>query len=350
MKKLLLPLLSAAVIALVLIFPGRATGYVRSSLDICVEMIVPTLFPFFVCSGILIYSGFGSFISRAFRFCMRPLFGVSEAGASAFVLGIISGYPLGALTAGQLYRGGYITKTEAERLCAFCSNSGPLFIIGSVGAALYSSTAIGVMLYGIHILAAVTVGVIFRFYKRGSYIAPPAVMTVPERNAGEIISEAMSGAVRNMLSVCGAVVFFGAAGRLLLDILPLKGVFYALAAGMAEFTNGAVSTAALDIDTGAKLVMTAFIVGFAGLSVHAQTAAVTAGYGLSLVPYIVGKLLHALIAAAYTAVAVRFITVTEPAFAPCIGGGFCVSSVIVLAAAGAAVLAGVIWRTAGADR
>jgi len=344
MKKLLLPLLSVAMIALVLIFPDRAMGYVRSSLNICFDTIVPTLFPFFVCSGILIYSGFCSLISRAFRFCMRPLFGVSEAGAAAFVLGIISGYPLGAVTAGQLYEGGYITKTEAERLCAFCSNSGPLFVIGSVGAALYGSVKLGLVLYGAHILAAITVGMIFRFYKRKSYIAPPTVMTAPERNTGEIISEAMSGAVRNMLSVCGAVVFFGMAGRLLLDIIPVSGAFYALAAGAVEFVNGAVSTAALNIDTGAKLVMTAFIVGFAGLSVHAQTAAVVARYGFSLVPYFIGKLLHALVAAAYTAVAVRFITVTEPAFAPSVGGGFCVSSVIMLGAAGAAVLAGAAWR------
>ena len=85
---------------------------------------------------------------------MKPLFGVGEAGAAAFILGIVSGYPLGAVTAGQLYESNYLTKTEAERLCAFCNNSGPLFIIGSVGAAIYGNAGIGIMLYLFHILAS----------------------------------------------------------------------------------------------------------------------------------------------------------------------------------------------------
>ena len=122
--------------------------------------LIPTLFPFFICSGILLYSGFCEALSVLFRPCMKPLFGVSPAGASAFVLGIISGYPLGAVTAGQLYENGYITKTEAERLTAFCNNSGPLFILGSVGAAVYGNIRLGIMLYVFHILAALTLSLI----------------------------------------------------------------------------------------------------------------------------------------------------------------------------------------------
>ena len=68
---------------------------------------------------------------------MRPLFNVAPAGATAFVLGIISGFPLGAICAKDLYKAGNLSKPEAERLLTFCNNSGPLFIIGTVGAAIY---------------------------------------------------------------------------------------------------------------------------------------------------------------------------------------------------------------------
>lgn len=325
MKKILLAA-AAAVVTLMLAFPDNAASYIRSSMDICCEMIIPTLFPFFICSGILISSGFCDALARLFSFCMRPLFGVAPAGAAAFVLGIISGYPLGAVTAAQLYEQGHLTKTEAERLCAFCSNSGPLFVIGSVGAAVYGDIRLGVMLYVIHILAAVSVGIIFRFYKHSENGAGIIRQIPDERSAGEIIGASISNAVNTMLTVCGAVVFFGMAGRLILDLLPLDGALYALSAGVIEFVTGTVSTAGLDLDTGAKLVMTAFIVGFAGLSVHAQVTAVIAGHGFSLVPYFAGKLLHGLLAALYTVLYLWMFPLSQAVFAPDMGRAFCASA------------------------
>lgn len=330
MKKVLIWVLAISVIALMIAFPHNAIEYARYSIEICTQMIVPTLFPFFICSGILIYSGFCETLSKIFRFCMKPLFGVSPAGAAAFVLGIVSGYPLGAVTAGQLYESGYLTKTEAERLCAFCNNSGPLFIIGSVGAAVYGNVGFGVMLYVLHIIASLTVGIIFRFYKKSSYIAPHTVMSTPKRPVGELISIALNNAISTMLTVCGAVIFFGMTGRLLLDLLPLDGVMYALAAGVVEFVNGTVAASELDIAMGTRLVMTAFIVGFAGLSVHAQVVAVIAKYGFSLVPYFVGKLLHGLIAAVYTYIYLKFFPVSEAVFAASMGRAFFASSLCVI--------------------
>ena len=326
MKKIAIWILSASVIALMIALPHKAIEYAQYSMGICVEMIIPTLFPFFICSGILIYSGFCDTLSKMFRFCMKPQFGVSPAGAAAFVLGIISGYPLGAVTAGQLYESGYLTQTEAERLCAFCNNSGPLFIIGSVGAAVYGNIGFGVMLYIIHILASLTVGVLFRFYKKSSYTAPPTVMTSPMRPTGEVVSIALSNAINTMLTVCGAVVFFGMTGRLLLDLLPLDGILYALSAGLMEFVNGTVAVSQLDIKMSTRLIMTAFIVGFAGLSVHAQVIAVIAKYKFSLLPYFIGKLLHGILAAVYTFIFLKLYPVSEAVFAPSMGRAFCASS------------------------
>lgn len=330
MKKVLIWIFSGTVIALMLIFPHKSMEYVRASAQLCFEMIIPTLFPFFVCSGVLVYSGFCEVLARMFRFCMMPLFKISPAGAAAFVLGIISGYPLGAVTAAQLYENGYLSKTEAERLCAFCNNSGPLFIIGSVGAAVYGSVGVGVMLYALHILASVTVGVIFRFYKKNSYTAPPTVMTSPERGVGEIIGIALNNAVNTVLTVCGAIMFFGTAGFLVLDLLPLDDVMYAVTVGIIEFANGTAEISELDIETGTKLILTAFTVGFAGLSVHMQVIAVMAKYNISLLPYFLGKILHGLIAAIYVFAYLSVFPVGQTVFAPSMSKAFYVSSVYML--------------------
>ncbi len=342
-KKTILPVLACCIIAMILTNSDKTIEYMKMSLGICGNIIIPTLFPFFICSGILIYSGFCETVSRLFRFCMRPLFGVNPMGAAAFVMGIISGYPLGAVTAGQLYESSYISKTEAERLCSFCNNSGPLFVIGSVGAAVYGNIRVGVILYVIHILSALTVGICFRFYKHSDYIAPNTEMTYPERSAGEIISIALKNAVSNMLTVCGAVIFFGTVGRMTVDLLPVEGVIYSLAAGLIEFVNGTVSTAGLNIDINSRLVMTAFIIGFGGLSVHAQVVAVIAKYRLSLIPYFLGMLLHGVFAAIYTFLYLFLCPYSVTVFAPTADRAVSASAFCVLAAAAAAVITGLIF-------
>ena len=126
-KKILIYLFAVGAVVLLIKNASNAIRYASDAIDLCLEMIVPTLFPFFICSGILIYSGFCELLAKAFQFCMYPLFRISPVGSSAFILGIVSGYPLGAVTAGELYSNNYLSKTEAERLLAFCNNSGPLF-------------------------------------------------------------------------------------------------------------------------------------------------------------------------------------------------------------------------------
>ncbi len=345
MKKFLLHMAVICILYLIITNAQKSVIYAVDAMNICFSMIIPTLFPFFICSGLLIYSGFCESLAKVFRFCMMPLFRINPAGSSAFILGIVSGYPLGAVTAGELYSNNYISKTEAERLLAFCNNSGPLFILGSVGLAVYSNIKYGIMLYVFHVLAAITVGIIFSFYKRKSYTAPKSVMTSPERGTGEIFSIALNTAIQNILIVCGAVVFFSIVSRIALDMLPLNDYLMSIAKGLTEFVTGTIAVAGLPVPIAERLIITAFIVGFAGLSVHVQVMASIAKYGLSLAPYLIGKFMHGLIAAFYTFLYLYFNPITEAVFAPSAGRAFAASSVslgvvvaIVSAAVGAAGL------------
>ena len=111
----------------------------------------------------------------------------------------------------QLYKQKLCTKTEAERLLAFCNNSGPLFIIGAVGTGLYHSPKVGIMLYASHILSALTIGLLFRFYKpkgkkseNKSYIAP----VFAAENFSQLIGLVIKDSISSIAMVCGFIVFF----------------------------------------------------------------------------------------------------------------------------------------------
>ena len=90
-----------------------------------------------------------------------------DVGAYAMLMGSISGYPSGAKIVTNFRQNNMCTKEECERLLAFTNNSGPLFIIGTVGISLFYDSLIGVLLFITHLLACLTVGILFRFWKTG---------------------------------------------------------------------------------------------------------------------------------------------------------------------------------------
>lgn len=332
---------------LVILNPQSSLGYARQGLALCEEVLVPSLFPFFVCSGLLVHSGVCEHLAGLFAPVMRPVFNVGGSGAAAFILGIISGYPLGAQVSVRLYEEGSLDKNEAERLLAFCNNSGPLFLLGSVGAAIYHSPRLGIILYTSHIAAALTVGVAFRFYKRKGTADCVSVPSGNESGMAEIFSHALSGSVTSILGVCGAVVFFSVIANLMADFLP-DGLMRTVFIAASELTSGIKGISASDIPLAQKAVLSSAAAGFAGFCVHLQVMSVAAGKGLSLAPYMVGKIFHALVAAVYTSVILSFFPITAEVFSAQgdISGSFFTASVftgisaaviLIVAGAGAAI-------------
>ena len=149
--------------AAMIIYPRGSIEAAKSALSLCANVAVPSLFPFMFCSNMFIALGAAGYARRYLSRIMQPLFGVTGAGAAALVCGVVSGYPIGAVCAAELYRTGECTKTEAERLLAFCNNSGPMFVIGAVGAGMFKSREIGVFLYIIHVFSALITGMIFKY-------------------------------------------------------------------------------------------------------------------------------------------------------------------------------------------
>lgn len=296
----------------------EAILYSKDALYICTDMIIPSLFPFFICSGILIYSGFCEKISKIFAPVMKPLFNINPNGSSAFVLGMISGYPLGAVTACQLYESGYISKSETERLLAFCNNSGPLFILGSVGIGLYMGLNIGIILYTAHLLGAILVGICMKNHHSSEHSAPDYTLSTKNTSFAEIFHQSTTNAVNSMLLVCGTIVFFSVASRLFLGIIPFE--LPAWVYGLFEFSSGNVFISAAAIPLPAKLVTASIITGFAGISVHMQVMAVTAKHHLCIKPYFFGKILHGLFSGAITVLIIKFTNIV-PAFRQTSGMG-----------------------------
>ena len=285
------------VMALLLVRSAVAGEAVRRGLTLCARSVVPALFPYFVVSGLFTSLGFAEGVGRRLAPVTEHLFGVSGAGASALFLGLLGGYPVGGRTAGQLYRAGRLEKDEAQRLLAFCNNAGPSFILGVVGLGCFQSLRAGVLLYVIHALSAVLVGVLQKKKGRPRRSAPRP-LSPPEKILPAFIRSVQDSAGA-MVRICGFVVFALVVQALLAE---LTGITHPAALGFIELTGGVVRLGSSPSD----FVWAATLLGWGGLSVHGQTAAVLAGTGLRMDRYFLGKLLQAAVSAVLAYMAVRF--------------------------------------------
>lgn len=318
---------------LLIINPQASIKYAAYGMSVCGEIIIPSLFPFFICSGLLIYSGFCELLAKFMQPVMKPLFNVNGSGAAAFVLGIISGYPLGALTVCNLYEKLYLSKSEAERMLAFCNNSGPLFILGAVGASMFANPKIGIVLYISHLLSAIIVGIAFRFYKRNSFHSPANVPKTEDKSIGEIFSAVLASSVQSILTVCGAVVFFSVISSLVLDLFHINDNLKIFISALLEFSSGVEKITASSMPLLEKITASAAIIGFAGVSVHLQVLGIVSKYQLSLKPYLVGKALQAVLSACLSIALLKIIPYEKSVLAPLsanVGGSFAMSSLFVI--------------------
>lgn len=167
-KNLIIPLTFILFTISLVVFSKSNLSAAKDGLSLFANSVLPSLLPFFIATELLSYTGIIEILGKVLNKFMRPIFNVPGEGAFAFIMGIISGYPIGAKIVTNFRQNGICTKEEGERLLAFTNNSGPLFIIGTVGISLFFDTRTGILLFLSHLLACISVGIVFRFWKKNN--------------------------------------------------------------------------------------------------------------------------------------------------------------------------------------
>lgn len=328
-KRNILPILFILFIFCLLVFSNSNLQATKSGLNLWANSVVPSLFPFLVATELLSYTNIVNFIGRKLDKFMKPIFNMPGISSYPFILGMISGYPIGAKSVCQIYSDGLCTKKEAEILLSYTNNSGPLFIIGTVGISMFGSTTIGLILLCTHILASISVGIIFgkRIKIKKDYIyhnlKSNSHKSVSFSNLGEILSSSIINSIKTVLMIGGFVVIFS----VIISILKQSGILYFVSnilgnffgksdfissfiAGIIELTNGLNAISNIHVKgISVNILFSAFLLGFGGFCIMLQILSIISKEKLSIKYYILGKLLQGLLATLYT-----FILISLPIF------------------------------------
>lgn len=324
-EKLLIPTCICLFTVFLLIFSNNNLSSAKTGLSLWANSVVPSLLPFFIATELLSYTNIISFLGKSLTKFMKPFFNVPGEGAFPFIMGIISGYPMGAKIVSNFKEQGICTKEECERLLAFTNNSGPLFIIGTIGVGLFRDTKTGILLFITHILACITVGFLFRWWKTNKRKnklsldnSVSSSNTISISNLGEVLASSIMNAINTIFLIGGFIVLFsviisilkssgfikGLASTLspLLNMLDISGKFSeGFISGLIELTNGVCIISAIPNKfLSTNVIICAFLLGFGGISIILQILSITSKAKISIRPYIIGKLLQAIFAALYT--------------------------------------------------
>ncbi len=236
---------------------------VENSVRMCISTILPSIFPFMILSDYLLgnlitnkNTKLGAFFNRCFN--------VNGVGIWPFIIGNICGFPLGAKTSIALYNRGVITKNECERLIGFANNPSLAFIISGVGIGMRHSIRDGIILYFAVVLSSCISGVITKGDEQ-HYSNSDEIL---EQNYSFI--DSIKNSLFAIITVCSYIIFFSMVTDIIISHIKQQTVSLFLAS-ILEIGTATNLIAKSSITELLSLPLTAFALGFSGVSVYLQT-------------------------------------------------------------------------------
>lgn len=291
-------------IFLALRFRDECYRGMEKGIELCLGTLIPSLFFFMVAAAYITQSGFAETVCRPLEKVSERLFGLPSVSLSVILLAMIGGYPVGASCAAILYKENRLSPSQAAKTTYIAVAAGPGFLVSYIGGALLHSTAAGYILLGSQAIAVIMVGIIVGHTVKSE---PLPHFSPRHRDGGSLLVGAVQSASNAAFGMCAMVVIFCALSEIC-DTFITDQTLRDIAAAITEITNGCSR-----ISDKVPLYVTAFFVGFGGLSVHFQIYAAVADLPLKKGLFFLFRIIEGIIMMAatyiYLMVAPKTITV-----------------------------------------
>ncbi|MEG1751528.1 MAG: hypothetical protein RR140_00935 [Clostridia bacterium] len=277
------------------------TLYASATLDgitVWANLLLPALFPFFVVSKIITSLNLAMPISALLEPITKKLFKTSGASGYIFFISIFSGYPVGSKVVADFFSNELLLKEEVKRTITFTSNSGPMFVVGSVGVGMLFSQTAGIIILISHIFGAIINGIVFR--GKGKFKTKP--QTFLQQNQQDIITQSVSNSITSILLVGGFVALSFVLAKMiemlgipnLLNKIFCTNMAGSIFIGLVEMTKGCLLVSDLAVSVGAKISLCCFLISFGGISTAFQAMAFLKNAGIKMGYFLFQKLTHAM--------------------------------------------------------
>ncbi len=310
--KRVIPIVALIFCLLMVMLSPQVMQAAQTAVSLWLNLLLPTLFPFFCCISFLERTGAIHMLARLFNPLAKKM-GTSSYMLPLLFLSALSGYPSGPRSCGMLLENGLLSHEEAELLASVCHLCSPMFLAGAVANGMFGNMQVLMPLAVGHYGGAVIVAFMARLLfpiKRPSH--PVAHNTRQGEPLMHVLPSVIASGMRDMIRVGGTVIFFFVIGNVLANVgilsiigrpidflLPTTASIPAsqgILLGLLEMTGGCAMLTQAGLRLQTTVGICAFLISFGGLSVFVQAAAfIRMEHPLR---YLGIKLLHAATAAA----------------------------------------------------
>lgn len=273
--------------------------------------VLPSLLPFIILTNILSRIDILSKINKYATPVTKKLFNLPGDGLFAFIIGFISGYPMGAKTAALLLENGRLSRNEAQKVLCFCNNCGPLFIIGVVSSEMLGDVSLGYFMLFIQVFSALILGILLKAYTQPLDNDSRYYSSVSKRNKdysfSKIFNESVQNSMDTIVYIGGYIIFFSVLTYIFKNAFPMdlfiqnnliskddSPIIFGIITSILEISNGIYTMSSSPVSE--TLIATiSFSIGFGGLCTYFQTSYILADSNLSLNTYLYCKLLQGIL-------------------------------------------------------
>ena len=189
--------------------PRESINGVTSGIRMCLNTLVPALFPFIFFSCIMVNSGIFQILGKLLSPVSKFLFFLPPSSSSVILLSMIGGFPVGARGIKDLFERNEINSEQAERMLLFCVNAGPAFILGVIGNSLIKNLEIASIILVSQILSSVIIASILGILakvKIGKIYS--SNNKVQKENFTESIIKSCESSSMSIIQMCTLVIIF----------------------------------------------------------------------------------------------------------------------------------------------
>ena len=302
MKKLFFTIFCVMQIGFILVYPAEALKAAREGLNLWLNVMIPTLLPFLILTGILVQTDQISRLLAPLKKLWKIVLGISPAGAYAVLVGMLCGYPMGAKTTSDLYENGEITKNEAEYLLTFVNQPSPVFVRTYLCQICLNGSVPFCRMLLILLVSEWMTAQFFRFivFRKKNYFRKETFTkkeTPVISSLGAFLDVSIMNGFETITRLGGYILMFSIWSACISRWYIPHSVPGYLLTGILELTTGLYRLQLLVLPDITKGMLAVFLTACGGICITAQTRSLVTKE-LSVKFYIVAKLLNGVIAVA----------------------------------------------------
>ncbi len=287
---------------------------VSNGISLCLNILIPSLFPFMFISSLVVQSNIFDNPSRVSKYISGKFLRLPACCISVIILSLIGGYPTAANSIKNLIKQGKINKNQAERMTYFCVSAGPAYVVNVVGVGVFSSFKLGVILFLAQLFSFFIIIILFNLNSNNFNLANNHIVESSYKSFSELVVDSCKDCVLSMLNVCSFVMLFSAFIAIVdsCNIINLAVKLLQLSKASEAVLFSAISCM-IEISTGTSIAANyglspsffSFFLGFGGVCVFFQIFSLLRGIRINKLKFIVARFLQAVLAMLFSYILIK---------------------------------------------